>query len=149
MSAVVIVVWFPPAAEAAAGPGGARALRDMTGFHVRRIAEVLEADAAGRLAATAYITHRARAAEDLSKISLAQTVAETYGMDRAAARRRGGGRGEEDEDAAGREAAPFPAYGAYLEVWRRRRRRRRRRHIDMISGRGPRAQEAAPPLSDP
>ena len=41
VSTVVIVVWYPPAAEAAVpAKGGVRGLEDMTGFHVRSVAEV-------------------------------------------------------------------------------------------------------------
>ena len=47
VSTVVIVVWYPPAAEAAVpAKGGVRGLEDMTGFHVRSVAEVPRRSAA-------------------------------------------------------------------------------------------------------
>ncbi len=119
VSVVAIVVWLPPPVVAAAEATAAAAvssLRDMTGHHVRRIAEALEGpDAAGRPSTCAYITHRAQVLADLSRVSLAQAVAEVYGLDRAARRGRRGGR-DEDEDPLGREPVHFPSYGAYLEV---------------------------------
>ncbi len=119
VSAVAIVVWLPPPAVAAAAATTTTAvasLRDMTGHHVRRIAEALEGrDSTGRPAPCAYITHRAQVLADLSRISLAQAVAEVYGLDRTARRGRRGGR-DEDEDPLGRDPVHFPAYGAYLEV---------------------------------
>ncbi len=118
VSAIAIVVWLPPsAAAAAAAAAAASSLKDMTGHHVRRIAEALEGrDGAGRPAPCAYITHRAQTVADLSRISLAQAVAEGYGLDRTVRRGRRGGR-DEEEDPLGRDPVHFPAYGAYLEVW--------------------------------